>query len=64
MTSTDLVGKLRIVFFGHFDALLGFSLAGYAPDVAEHSVIGLGNPSDCSATAPLQRFQTFFTTAN
>ncbi|CAI8914583.1 hypothetical protein EMIT0P44_30318 [Pseudomonas sp. IT-P44] len=28
MTPADLVGKLRIVFFGHFDALLRFSLTG------------------------------------
>ena len=49
--------------FGHFDALLRFSSTGYSPDVADHSAIGLGNPSNRNATAPQLRPQKFFTTA-
>ena len=45
MTPADLVGKLRNLHLGHFAALLGFSLTGYSPDVADHSAIGLGNPT-------------------
>lgn len=59
MTPADLVGKLRIVLFGHFDALLRFSSTGYSPDVADHSVIGLGNPSNRNATAPLTNAADF-----
>jgi len=48
MTPADPVGKLLIVLFGLFDALLRFSSTGYSPDVADLSAIGLGNPSDTS----------------
>ena len=59
MTPTDLVGKLRIFAFGHFDALLRFSSTGYSPDVADHSAIGCGNPVRQSATPLPSRFGAF-----